>query len=102
MVGAKRTMHTFDSRDWRNPVTSPRNDRKSIERTYLRYAGSGVEFFAMIAVMTLLGAWLDARLGTAPALTIVLALVGFVGATWILIRSVSEPSKLPQKRDEPR
>lgn len=91
-------MHTYDLRTWRNPVTPSRDDQKRIERSYLRYAGAGVEFFAAIAVLSLLGVWLDARLGSAPVLTIVLTFLGFAGATWNLMRGVAAPSE-PRNRD---
>jgi len=92
-------MHTYVLRDRRIPVIS-RDDRKRIEQSYLRYAGSGIEFFAMIAVMTLVGAWLDHQFGTSPALTMVLALLGFVGATWILVRSVFDSNDAPSRSEK--
>ena len=76
------------------------DDQKRTEQSYLRYAGAGVEFFATLVVLTLLGVWLDHRLGTAPVLTIVLTFLGFAGATWNLVRSVASPAQPPHKRDE--
>ena len=52
----------------------------------------GVQYAATILVLTLLGIWLDDRAGTAPLLLLVFLLMGFVGATWSLIRQVLGPS----------
>jgi len=72
----------------RIPTTFPGDDRKRVERQYLRFAGVGVQYAATIVVLTLLGIWLDDRAGTAPLLLLVFLLLGFVGATWSLIRQV--------------
>jgi F0F1-type ATP synthase assembly protein I len=97
---AKGTMITAEKRDLDVAMTAPDDDRKRTEQSYLRYAGAGVEFFATIVVLTLLGVWLDGRFGTAPVLTIVLTFCGFAAATWNLIRSVLPPSRPPHERDE--
>lgn len=81
------------------PMAPSDDERKRVEQSYLRYAGAGVEFFAAIAVLTLLGVWVDGRLGTSPVLTIVGVLIGFAAATWNLIRSVLPPSGPTQKQD---
>lgn len=48
-----------------------------------RYSENGftmaVEFVVVQLLFTLAGVWLDGRLGTSPALTIVLTLIGLVG-----------------------
>jgi F0F1-type ATP synthase assembly protein I len=81
----------------RIPTTYPGNDRKRVERQYLRFAGVGVQYAATIVVLTLLGIWLDDRAGTAPLFLLVFLLVGFVGATWSLIQQVLGPG---DKRDQ--
>jgi F0F1-type ATP synthase assembly protein I len=45
---------------------------------------------------------LDGRVGTAPLFTVVLLLLGFVGATWSLVQQVLGPDKpdKPQKPDD--
>ena len=75
------------------------DDRKRVERSYFRFAGVGVEYFATLAVLALLGVWLDSRFGTSPLLTIVLAFVGFVAATWNLIRTVLRSEDSPGDPD---
>jgi len=100
MAAAKGTMITAEKRDLDVAMTASDDDRKRTEQSYLRYAGSGVEFFATIVVLTLLGLWLDGRFGTAPVLTIVFTFLGFAGATYNLIRSVLPPSRPPHERDE--
>jgi F0F1-type ATP synthase assembly protein I len=79
----------------RIPTTFPGDDRKRVERQYLRFAGVGVQYAATILVLTLLGIWLDNRAGTAPLLLLVFLLFGFVGATWSLIQQVLGPDKKP-------
>ncbi|HVX17599.1 MAG TPA: AtpZ/AtpI family protein [Acidimicrobiales bacterium] len=93
-------MHTLDLRDWRDPLMSSRDEQRRAERSYLRYLGSGLEFFSTVAVLTFLGVWVDSKLGTSPTFTIVLALVGFAAATWMLVRSVFSPSQLWHKGDD--
>lgn len=74
-------------------MDSSEKDQNRVQWSYLRYAGTGIEFFSTIAVLTLLGTFLDGRFGTSPVLTIVLAFLGFAAATWNLIRSVSRTSE---------
>ena len=82
----------------RTPTTLPGDDRKRVERQYLRFAGVGVQYALTILVMTLLGIWLDGRAGTAPLFLLVFLLLGFGGATWSLIQQVLGPDK---KQDRP-
>ena len=82
----------------RIPTTLPGDDRKRVERQYLRFAGVGVQYALTILVMTLLGIWLDDRTGTAPLFLLVFLLLGFGGATWSLIQQVLGPDK---KQDRP-
>lgn len=82
----------------RIPTTLPGDDRKRVERQYLRFAGVGVQYALTILVMTLLGIWLDDRAGTAPLFLLVFLLLGFGGATWSLIQQVLGPDK---KQDRP-
>lgn len=83
--------------DLRNLVTFPHGDREHVERSYLRFAGVGIEFIATIVALTLLGMWLDGRFSTSPLFTIVLLLVGFAGATWNLVRTVLDADRRPYK-----
>src|SRR5438309_9676995 len=77
----------------REPATFPGDDRKRVERQYLRFAGVGVQYALIILVLTLAGIWLDAELGAAPRFLIVLLLLAFVGATLGLIRHVPGPAQ---------
>ena len=77
----------------RIPTTFPGDDRKRVERQYLRFAGVGIQYAGTILILTLLGIWLDNRAGTAPLFLLVFLLLGFIGATWSLIRQVLGPDK---------
>ena len=72
----------------RNPATFPGDDRKRVEGQYLRFAGVGVQYALTILVLTMLGIWADDKAGTAPLFLLVFLLLGFVGATWSLVRQV--------------
>ncbi len=82
----------------RKPASFPGEDRKRVERKYLRFAGVGIQFTLTILLLTLLGIWLDGRFGTGALFTVVFLLLGFVGATWSLVQQVLEPDK-PEKPD---
>ena len=84
----------------RKPATFPGEDRNRVERKYLRFAGVGIQFALTILLLTLLGIWLDGRAGTGALFTVVFLLLGFVGATWSLVRQVLAPgsSDKPDKR----
>ena len=81
----------------RTPTTFPGDDRKRVEGQYLRFAGVGVQYALTILVMTLLGIWLDDKVGTAPLFLLVFLLLAFVGATWSLIQQVLGPDKRGKK-----
>jgi F0F1-type ATP synthase assembly protein I len=74
------------------------DERGRAERSYLRFAGVGVQYGLTILFMTLLGIWLDKRYGTAPLLLLICLLVGFAGATWSLIHTVLGADKRGRKR----
>jgi F0F1-type ATP synthase assembly protein I len=82
----------------RTPATFPGDDRKRVERQYLRFAGVGVQYAATILVLTLLGIWVDGRAGTGVLFTVGFLLLGFVGATYSLVRQVLGPDK-PEKKE---
>ena len=82
----------------RTSTTFPEDDRKRVERKYLRYAGVGIQYALTILLLTLLGIWLDDRFGTGTLFTLVLLLLGFVGATWSLVKQVLKPDK-PDKKE---
>lgn len=58
----------------------------------------GVQFALTILLLTLLGIWLDGRFGTGALFTVVLLLLGFVGATWSLVQQVLGPDKPDKKK----
>jgi F0F1-type ATP synthase assembly protein I len=84
----------------RTPTTFPGDDRNRVERSYLQFAGVGVQFAATILLLTLAGIWLDGRVGTGSLFTVLFLLLGFVGATWSLIRTVLGPTT-PGKDTKP-
>ena len=49
--------------------------------------GVGFEFALMVAVMTLIGWYLDRRWNCSPWLLIAGAAIGFAGGMWILIKA---------------
>jgi F0F1-type ATP synthase assembly protein I len=67
------------------------DDRRRVERSYLRYAGVGVQYALTILAFTAAGIWLDGKWGTSPLFTVVFLLVAFVGATWSLVATVLGP-----------
>ncbi len=81
----------------RKLATYPGEDRRRVERKYLRFAGVGVQFALTILILTLAGIWLDERFDTSPLFTVVFLLLGFVGATWSLVRTVLAPDR-PEKK----
>lgn len=76
-------------------------DQDRVQWSYLRFAGTGIEFFATIALLSILGTYLDGRFGTSPILTIVLAFFGFAAATWNLIRTVGRTNQSTPKSGGP-
>lgn len=91
---------TLSLRPERSPAMPSDDDRRRAQRTYLRFTEVGIQFAATIFLLTLLGMWLDGRLGTTPLFTIVLLLLGFVGATWNLVRTVLRPDRPQDKPDK--
>ncbi|MGH2576798.1 MAG: AtpZ/AtpI family protein [Acidimicrobiia bacterium] len=68
-----------------------------MERKYLRFAGVGVQFALTILLLTLAGIWLDGTFDTGVLFTMVFLLLGFVGASWSLVRQVLGPGKPGRK-----
>jgi F0F1-type ATP synthase assembly protein I len=89
--------HNFSATGTLSAMWSGDDERGRVERSYLRYAGVGVQYGLTILFMTLLGIWLDKRFGTAPLLLLVCLLVGFVGATFSLIHTVLGSDKPGRK-----
>ena len=85
-------------RPGRRPATLSGEDRNRTERKYLRFAAVGVQYMLTILLLTLFGIWLDGRLGTGLVFTLVLLLLGFVGATWSLIHEVLGPDDPSKKK----
>jgi F0F1-type ATP synthase assembly protein I len=69
------------------PGGSPRRDNP------VRYAGLGVSFAATVGVLAYAGYWIDGKLGSSPAFLLAGVLLGFLGATFSLIRHVPPPSR---------
>lgn len=86
-------------RPGRRAATLPGDDRNRAERKYLRFAAVGIQFMLTILLLTLLGIWLDGRLGTRWLFTLLLLGLGFVGATFSLIHQVLGPDD-PKKKKE--
>jgi hypothetical protein len=82
----------------RTPTTFPGDDRKRVERQYLRFAGVGMQYALTILLLTVAGIWADGKLETAPLFTVLGLLVAFVGATYSLVQQVLGPDKGPGKK----
>jgi len=65
------------------------DDEATVRSRYGRLAGLGTQFGAAIIVFSLVGNWLDERLGTRPLLLILGVLLGFAGGTISIVRAVS-------------
>ena len=59
-------------------------------RYNLGLAGLGIELAAAVIGLTLLGLWIDRRLGTAPWGVVLCASIGFVGGMYNFIRSAQK------------
>jgi F0F1-type ATP synthase assembly protein I len=81
----------------RIPATFPGDDRKRVERSYLRFAGVGVQYALTILILTLAGIWLDNKFETSPLFLIIFLLLAFVGATWSLVQQVLSGDKKDDK-----
>lgn len=75
------------------PVSGQQNAPDDSGKSGLRYAGLGVQLAASILVFVLLGQWLDRKLGTDSWFTIGLAMLGFGGTFYSLIRQLDKDSK---------
>jgi F0F1-type ATP synthase assembly protein I len=71
-------------------------DRRELNRGFGDALAQAFEFAAVPVLFTALGWWLDDRLGTAPALTVALAAVGFIG---VCLRTIYH-YKAKVERDE--
>ncbi|MCZ6597094.1 MAG: AtpZ/AtpI family protein [Planctomycetota bacterium] len=62
---------------------------------HTRYAGLGIQFAGTIAVVGLIGWWLDGKLGTMPWLLIVGIFTGFIGGLVSMVKQVPGPRSRP-------
>lgn len=86
-------MITLDTRDLNEAAVRSEDDRSAVDRNAWRFVGAGLEFCVTVTALTLLGVWLDGRLDSSPMLTIALACVAFVVASWHLVRNVTHPTR---------
>lgn len=69
-------------------MSGPSNLPPRRDDSYARYAGLGMQYAATIAVLALLGAWADRKLSSSPWLLLAGVLIGFLAATFSLVRHV--------------
>lgn len=74
----------------KEPRLAPQGENRTREeRSWLRYAGVGVQFGAAITLFTLVGVWLDRRYPSLdPLFTLIGAGVGILGGMATLIYEV--------------
>jgi F0F1-type ATP synthase assembly protein I len=66
----------------------------------MRYAGLGIELAAAVGLLSLLGWWIDGRLGTAPWGLVIGAMIGLIGGMANLLRSaLSAVEPAEERRD---
>jgi len=75
------------------PVSGQKPTPDEGGRSGLKYAGLGVQLAASIVVFVLAGQWLDRKLGTDSWFTIGLAMLGFGGTFYSLIRQLNKDSE---------
>jgi F0F1-type ATP synthase assembly protein I len=64
----------------------------------MRYAGLGIELAAAVGLLSLLGWWIDGRLGTAPWGLVIGAMIGLIGGMANLLRSALSAVEPPEER----
>jgi F0F1-type ATP synthase assembly protein I len=62
------------------------HDRKLV--SYLKYSGAGLQLFAAVGLCTLVGWWLDGKVGTSPILLIAGAFFGFFAGFYTLYKEL--------------
>jgi hypothetical protein len=67
----------------------------ALEELY-RYSGLGLQFAAAVAVFTLAGRWLDARLGSSPWLLLVGVFLGLGLGLYSLLKKLPTTSARPR------
>jgi hypothetical protein len=76
------------------PPRSPRGT-VALDELY-RYSGLGLQFAAAVAVFTLAGRWLDARLGSSPWLLLIGVFLGLGLGLYSLIKKLPTSSARPR------
>ena len=76
----------------RLPAEDP--ERRSPLSRYLRYSHVGIQFFVAVVLFTVLGVWLDSRLGTGVLFTLLGLALGFGGGFYAMYRDI-----YPRARD---
>lgn len=74
-----------------------REERRRKLGEWGKHAGHGMQYAITIAVFALIGWRLDLWLGTGPWLLLLLLLLGFVGATVSLVKSIPLSSSPPKR-----
>lgn len=66
-----------------------------IDSPGMRFAGLGIEIAAAVGLLSLLGWWIDGRLGSAPWGLVIGAMVGLIGGMANLLRSALSSVERP-------
>lgn len=78
-----------------------REDPKQWQRV-MRYASIGMEFIVSFGLLMLAGLWLDRRIGTLPAFTLVGGALGFGLGLYRLISDVRRDERETKKQQDAR
>ena len=99
LAGARGPIYPPRFRGFRATRYQDEQDKKRVERRYLKYAGVGMQYGIAIALFTVGGWWLDGRFPSLKPLFTLLGFgIGFVGGTVSLIYQVRETER-DSKRD---
>lgn len=98
MVKPQRGFILRASEGFRATLSQDEHDKKRTERTYVRYAGVGMQYGISIALFAWAGIWLDGKFpNLAPLFTLLGLALGFTGATVSLVYQVLEPNRKKKK-----
>ncbi len=67
---------------------------------FFKYSGLGIEFATTILLFVFFGVFLDKKLNTLPLFTLLLTLVGFSSAVYLMYKTFKQMEKLDKDDDD--